>query len=107
MKILAALLLVIAVLLNAKLWLSDGGLREVWRLRQELTAQHEENDQLTERNRALTAEVQDLKKGKTAVEERARTDLGMVGNNETFFQIVPRNAAVLDRPAQQSAQARP
>lgn len=89
-----AVILVIAVLaLQYRLWLADGGMREVWRLRKEVAEQHAENEKLQERNRTLTAEVQDLKKGKVAVEERARTDLGMVGAKETFFQIVPAGAA--------------
>jgi cell division protein FtsB len=89
-----AVILVIAVLgLQYRLWLADGGMREVWRLRQEVATQRSENEKLTQRNRTLTAEVLDLKKGKVAVEERARTDLGMVGARETFFQIVPAGAA--------------
>ena len=89
-----AVILVIGVLgLQYRLWLADGGMREVWRLRKEVAAQRMENQKLIERNRTLTAEVQDLKKGKVAVEERARTDLGMVGAKETFFQIVPAGAA--------------
>jgi cell division protein FtsB len=58
------------------------------RLRAEIAHQHAENDLLRDRNRTLAAEVQDLKKGTTAIEERARTDLGMVGQRETFFQVV-------------------
>ncbi len=83
-------LLAVVLLLQYRLWVSDSGMREVWRLRREVAAQQDINAQLKERNRTLTAEVQDLKKGKSAVEERARTDLGMVGSNETFFQVAPR-----------------
>ena len=88
MKILAASLLVLLVLLQYRLWLGEGGMREVSQLRSEITAQRVENEQLRERNRTLAAEVQDLKKGKTAIEERARTDLGMIGKGETFYQVV-------------------
>lgn len=91
MRILALSLLAIVLLLQYRLWVSDSGMREVWRLRREVAAQTDVNSQLKERNRTLSAEVQDLKKGKSAIEERARTDLGMVGSNETFFQVAPRS----------------
>lgn len=88
MKYLAAGLFILLVLLQYRIWLGDGGMREVARLRSEIGAQQAENAKLRERNRTLAAEVQDLKKGTTAIEERARTDLGMVGQGETFFQVV-------------------
>jgi cell division protein FtsB len=88
MKYLAAGLVLLLVGLQYRLWLGEGGMREVYRLRAEISAQRAENDKLKERNRTLTAEVQDLKKGTVAVEERARTDLGMVGKGETFYQVV-------------------
>ena len=93
MKFVAAGLLVLLVLLQYRLWLGDGGMREVASLRQEIEQQEAENAALRERNRTLAAEVQDLKKGTIAIEERARTDLGMVGQRETFYQVVtPREA---------------
>lgn len=88
MRALAAVLIALVLLLQYRLWIAPGGMREVWSLRKEVTAQREENARLQERNRTLAAEVQDLKKGKAAIEERARTDLGMVGRSETFFQVV-------------------
>src|SRR5215510_768692 len=88
MKYLAAALLVLLVLLQYRLWFGDAGVREVNRLQAEIEHQKAENDVLRERNRTLSAEVQDLKKGTTAIEERARTDLGMVGKSETFYQVV-------------------
>lgn len=91
MKYLAAALLILLVLLQYRLWFSDGGMREVSRLRAEIAAQRKENDSLRERNRTLAAEVQDLKKGTVAIEERARTDLGMIGKGETFYQVVKDN----------------
>src|SRR6266496_2184858 len=89
MRIIALLLLVMILALQYRLWMADGGMREVWRLRKDVTTQADENMRLKERNRNLAAEVLDLKKGKAAVEERARADLGMVGANETFFQVAP------------------
>ncbi|HWK73461.1 MAG TPA: cell division protein FtsB [Povalibacter sp.] len=104
MKFLAAGLLVLLVLLQYRLWLGDGGMREVARLREEIDHQKVENATLRERNRTLAAEVQDLKKGTTAIEERARTDLGMVGPGETFFQVVTPPAAP-QKPATQDQDA--
>lgn len=93
MKFLAAGLLILLVLLQYRLWFGDGSVREVARLNTEIAAQEEQNARLRERNRTLAAEVQDLKKGTTAIEERARTDLGMVGKTETFYQVVsPKDA---------------
>ena len=88
MRIIAAVLFVLVLALQYRLWVNDGGMREVWRLREEVAAQRAENDKLKERNRTLVAEVQDLKQGTTAIEERARTDLVMVGNKETLYQVM-------------------
>lgn len=89
MKWLAAALAVAVIVLQYRVWLSPDGVREVARLRQAVAAQHTENDQLEERNRQLAAEVRDLKTGMDAIEERARSDLGMIARNETFYQVVP------------------
>ena len=89
MKWLAAALAVAVILLQYRVWFSDDGARGVARLRQAVAAQRAENDQLTERNRQLAAEVHDLKTGMDALEERARSDLGMIARNETFYQVVP------------------
>jgi cell division protein FtsB len=100
MKYLAVALLILLVLLQYRLWFGDAGVREVNRLHAEIEHQRAENSQLRERNRTLSAEVQDLKKGTAAIEERARNDLGMVGPNETFFQVVtPRGAPQPDDDA--------
>ena len=90
LRLLLGLLLVLLVALQARLWLSDSGLREVWRLREQVREQVNENSQLALRNAVLEAEVADLKSGLAAAEERARTDLGMIGEQETFFQVVPK-----------------
>jgi cell division protein FtsB len=106
MKVLAAALVMLLVLLQYRLWLGEGGLREVRRLRAEIEAQRDENQQLKERNRTLSAEVTDLKKGTVAIEERARTDLGMVGKGETFYQVVPPSASVV-APEPESSESEP
>ncbi len=91
MRVLAGFLLVALVLLQYRLWVADDGIREVWQLRSAVSAQNAENDGLKQRNGQLKAEVQDLKKGLTALEERARHDLGMIGPRETFYQVVDSN----------------
>ncbi len=88
-----AILLILLVLLQYRLWFGDGGLIRVWQLSQSLEQQKEQNAQLLERNRALEAEVIDLKEGLEAIEERARNDLGMIQEGETFIQIVPSKEA--------------
>src|ERR1700757_872825 len=90
MKWLAASLLAALLVLQYRLWMSNDGEREVWRLDAAVSAQKAENALLAERNRQLAAEVHDLKQGYAALEERARTDLGMVAGNETFYQVVPQ-----------------
>jgi cell division protein FtsB len=88
MRVLAGFLIAALVLLQYRLWLSDEGIREVWQLSGAVELQRDENDVLKQRNGQLKAEVQDLKKGLSALEERARHDLGMVGSRETFYQVV-------------------
>lgn len=96
-NILVGLLLV----LQYPLWFGNGSAAAVWRLHQQVKAQKIENEHLSERNQALIAEVIDLKHGLDAIEERARTELGMVRQGETFFQVVepPHHAYELDPPA--------
>jgi cell division protein FtsB len=88
MRIFSTVLALALVLLQYRLWLSDQGLREVSRLQASVDAQASANHEQAERNRQLVAEVTDLKVGLTALEERARSELGMVGNRETFYQVV-------------------
>ena len=88
MRKLIALLLLLLVYLQYRLWLGDGSLQEVWELHREVEAQRAENLQLRERNAALEAEVRDLQQGLDAIEEHAREDLGMVKEGETFYQLV-------------------
>lgn len=93
MKWLAAALLAALLLLQYRLWLSGNGVGEVLRLRTEVSSQQQQNATLAERNRELAGEVRDLKQGYAAIEERARSDLGMTAGNETFYQVVPRSSA--------------
>ena len=89
MKWLAAALAVAVLLLQYRVWLSEDGVREVARLKRAVAVQRADNEALAERNRQLAAEVRDLKTGMDALEERARSDLGMIAHNETFYQVVP------------------
>src|SRR5690242_4566328 len=93
MKWLAVGLALAILLLQYRVWFSEDGVRELDRLKRAVTAQRSENDQLAERNRQLAAEVRDLKTGMDALEERARSDLGMIASHETFYQVVPARPA--------------
>ena len=77
------------LVMQGQLWLSESGFRKTRDLRLAVADQDRENDTLRNRNAALEAEVLNLKTGKAAAEERARTDLGMIGRSETFYQVVP------------------
>src|SRR5688500_7192134 len=76
------------LLLQYPLWFGSGGAIAVWQLNNEIAAQQTENAKLRDRNNTLDAEVKDLKQGSTALEERARAELGMVKKGETFYQVV-------------------
>jgi cell division protein FtsB len=80
-----AVLALIVLALQLRLWVSEEGFRGVSRLREQVANQRENNGDLIQRNRRLEAEVYDLKKGFAALEERARSDLGLVGSNESFY----------------------
>ncbi len=88
-KALIALLAMICLALQARLWFLDGNIPGVWRLKKEVSVQIMTVDQLKHRNQLLEAEVQDLKHRLGALEERARVDLGMIRQGETFFQVIP------------------
>jgi cell division protein FtsB len=99
MRIFAVALASILLLLQYRIWVSDQGMREVSRLRAAIGAQAVQNQEQSERNRQLLAEVTDLKQGMSALEERARSELGMVGSNETFYQVVTPATAAPAAPA--------
>jgi len=87
MRILAGALIALIAAIQAPLWLGKGGWLRVWDVDQQLAAQNVKNERLEVRNGALAAEVKDLKQGSDAIEERARYELGMVRNDEVFFQV--------------------
>lgn len=83
-------LVLVVVLLQSPLWFGKGGWLKVHDLENRVDAQRDTNEQMGQRNAALEAEVRDLKQGYSAVEERARTELGMVRKDEIFFQVLER-----------------
>ncbi|MGH8476412.1 MAG: cell division protein FtsB [Methylococcales bacterium] len=88
MKRLVGILLVLLVFLQYKLWYGDSGFRKIQDYERRITTHKKEIQAVKDHNAALQAEVDDLKNGLTAIEERARRDLGMIRKNETFFQII-------------------
>lgn len=93
MRIVIVVLVVLLAGLQYRLWLADGGRPDVERLQREIAERRDERERLRERNRALAAEVEDLKQGLDAIEARARRELGMIRADETFYQVVEPPAA--------------
>ena len=91
--IVLVLLLALLAWLQYRLWFGNGGEREVAALQAQVQRQARDNAGLRQRNDALAAEVQDLKSGEAAVEERARNELGMIKPGETFYRVVEPEAA--------------
>ena len=98
MRALLAILLLVLVLLQLKMWFGEGSIRDVRRLEQRVEQQALENEALALRNRELQAEVEDLRQGLEAVEERARSELGMIKEDEEFYQVVPGQKNESDDP---------
>jgi cell division protein FtsB len=90
MKILIAVLILMLIGLQYKLWFGDGSLSEVVQLTRELEIQRQRLSELEERNKILEAQVLDLQNGLDAFEEKARNDLGMIKEGETFIQLIPQ-----------------
>ncbi len=86
--LLPALLVLLLAWLQYRLWFGEGGLREDAALRAQVARQQADNLQLRQRNEALAAEVDALKAGGEAVEERARSELGMVRDGEVFYRVI-------------------
>jgi cell division protein FtsB len=94
MRILSIVLAALIALLQYPLWLGKGGWLRVWEIDRQVKAQKDDNARLRVRNDALDAEVRDLKQGYDAIEERARYELGMVRQDEIFFQIMDKTQAI-------------
>ena len=88
MRWISLILLALILLLQYPLWLGKGGWLKVWDLNRQVEAQKQINQQTQTRNAVLDADVRDLKQGTEAIEERARSELGMIKRDEVFFQIM-------------------
>ncbi|MFC4158199.1 cell division protein FtsB [Chitinimonas lacunae] len=102
MRLLSLLLATLIVLTQWPLWIGKGSWLKVWQIEAQVAQQKLQNEQLQARNAALDAEVKDLKNGTAAIEERARSELGMVRDDEVFFQLLDvgsRPASSLPVPA--------
>ena len=88
MRILIAVLLVLFMLLQYRLWVGEGSLADVNNLKKEISRLEADLRKLRDRNSALRAEVEDLRGGKAAIEERARSELGMIKEGEIFYQVI-------------------
>lgn len=100
-RALLVVLLCLLAVLQVRLWVGEDGFAEVSRLKERVASQQEENQRLAERNQRLEAEVNDLKQGFAALEERARADLGLITPDESFYVIgepVAGDAAAQTRP---------
>ena len=88
MKVLSLVLVALIVLIQYPLWLGKGSWFRVWEVDQQIKSQRETNMTLQTRNNILDAEVRDLKQGLDAIEERARSEMGMIKQDEIFFQLL-------------------
>lgn len=88
MRVFTLVFVILIALLQYPLWLGKGSWLRVWDLNRQITKQAEENATLKARNETLDAEVRDLKHGFTAIEERARSELGMIKQDEVFYQVL-------------------
>jgi len=88
MKLTTAVFVILLILLQYRLWFGNGSMTEVHHLKEQISQIEQENESLKERNLSLAAEVLDLKQGHDAIEERARSEMGMIKYDETFYQIV-------------------
>ncbi len=105
MRFLSIALAVLILLLQYPLWLGKGGWLRVWEIDRQVRAQKDGNANLRVRNDALDAEVRDLKQGYGAIEERARYELGMIRQDEIFFQVMDKTP-VMQAPALAAAPKR-
>jgi cell division protein FtsB len=89
MRLLKLALLVVLLALQYRLWFGKNSLPDYWRVQQDVARQVEANQRLQQRNQVLAADIADLRAGQVALEERARNELGLIKQHETFFRIVP------------------
>jgi cell division protein FtsB len=87
MKSLTWMLIPVFLLLQYEIWLAPGGLMTLWKVRRQLTAETQINQQWQQRNQALAADIQTLKTSNKAIEDHARADLGMIKPGEILYQL--------------------
>ncbi|MEO8419207.1 MAG: cell division protein FtsB [Methylophilaceae bacterium] len=107
MRVLTLIFVILISSLQYPLWLGKGSWLRVWDLNRQITTQKEANATFKARNDTLDAEVRDLKQGYAAIEERARSELGMVKQDEVFYQVLQSDIAVDRVPAAQPAAVAP
>lgn len=88
MRSLLIFLILVLIILQHKLWLGDGNLLQWITLEKKVSAHQKENQQLAARNKALEADIKELKSGDQALEGQARYELGMIKENEVYYQFV-------------------
>ncbi|MFC3110438.1 cell division protein FtsB [Undibacterium arcticum] len=106
MRLITLALTALLILIQYPLWLGKGGWLRAWDLDQHVVAAQKKNDELKARNAKLESEVQDLKDGTGAIEERARYELGMIKDGEIFIQVVDPHNKVAPESALSSATVR-
>ena len=90
MKVVAAILFILLIVLQAKLWFGTHGVFQLWSMQDDIEEIKQKNNELSKRNEQLHAEVIELKEGKEALEERARSQLGFIKDGEVFYRVVPQ-----------------
>ncbi|SES79691.1 cell division protein FtsB [Thalassotalea agarivorans] len=100
MRIFTAIMAVLLILFQYRLWFGKNSIPDYLDLQEDVARQQLANEKLKQRNKVLYADIDDLKVGIEAVEERARNELGMIKEGETFFRIIPKTQSVesLDYP---------
>lgn len=91
MRLFTAVLLILLVSLQYRLWFGKNSVPDYLALKEDVIHQQEANEALRQRNKILYADTDDLKLGLEAIEERARNELGMIKENETFFRLIPND----------------
>jgi cell division protein FtsB len=92
MRVFTAILLILLVLLQYRLWFGKNSVPDYLVLKENVVRQQSANQKLQQRNKLLFADTDDLKLGLEAIEERARNELGMIKDNETFFRLIPKES---------------
>jgi len=106
MRVVTLILLVLLLLLQYPLWLGKGGWMKVRELGQQLEVDQQANQKLQQRNDLMDAEVRDLKQGTEAIEEHARSKMGMIKQGEVFFQYTDKQATPPVSATEQTVQPR-